>query len=228
MKVQITYINRPDSIKQAKQSLASFTKKGWDAELLEGVTPATLNENDFPYQDMENGRLASFKVNEPKKYPVKKSCLFNNLKFCQKVIELDTPMVFAEHDALCISSPEEWQFEEFLFLAFEYAFEPPTALAKPPFNRWTHLSHYGVQEFPYNYPLTYYKDNIYKNHIMTPGTAAYALTPKGASKILRAAERWGLEQSDFIINDFNVKMQYVYPSPVRYNKVNLNLSHEVT
>jgi len=36
-----------------------------------------------------------------------------------------------------------------------------------------------------------------------------------------------LEQSDFIYNSYNVSMQYVNPSPVRYQKENLNTSHVI-
>ena len=61
---------------------------------------------------------------------------------------------------------------------------------------------------------------------MTPGTAAYMLTPAGARKLLRAAEKHGLEQSDFIINERNMKLQYITPSIVKFNKRNLNLSHQ--
>lgn len=227
MKVQITYIDQPDSIEQAERSLQSFRDHGWDVDLVEGITPSTLDEDEFPYDDLEESRLASFKVNEPNKYPIKKSCLFNNLRFCKSVIDAKQPMVFAEQDAICIGSCQNWQFDDYLCLTFDYAFRPPTALAKPPFNQWYHLSITGVQTFPPDYPLKYYKKSIYKGAIMAPGTAAYALTPRGARKILNAAEQNGLEQSDFLINEKVVRMQYVYPSPVKYDKVNLNLSHKV-
>ena len=70
------------------------------------------------------------------------------------------------------------------------------------------------------------RKTIYKGHNMTPGTAAYMLTPAGARKLLRAAEKHGLEQSDFIINERNLKMEYISPSIVKFNTRNLNLSHQ--
>jgi GR25 family glycosyltransferase involved in LPS biosynthesis len=226
MKVQITYVDNPESIDQANQSLKTFLDNGWDAEIVEGITPQTLNEDDFPYADTTDGRLASFRTNEPHKYPIKKSCLFNNLKFCERVLDANEPMVFAEQDAICIAPPQRWYFEDYLCLTFEYAFQPPTALAKPPFNQWHHMSLNGVQQFPRNYPLKYYKQSVYNGYIMAPGTAAYGLTPRGARKLLDAAEEYGLEQSDFFINAKNLMMQYTYPSPVKYNRINLNLSHK--
>ena len=61
---------------------------------------------------------------------------------------------------------------------------------------------------------------------MAPGTAAYAITPIGAKKLLTIAEK-GLDQSDFLINSNNIKMQYLMPSPVQFNKINLNTSHKL-
>lgn len=228
MKVQITYVESSEqSVQQANQALESFLKYNWDAKLNIGITSDTLNEKNFDYADMFNSRFADLKRENLKKYRTKKSCLFNNLHFCKKVIEADEPMVFAEHDAICIKEYSGFNFEEFCFLSYEYAFQPPTCLAKPPYTSYILDTTPGVLDFPTTYPLRYYKDNIYKTYTMTPGTAAYALTPKGAKKILYAAETYGLEQSDFIINSHNIRMQYIYPSPVKYNLENLNLSHKL-
>ena len=51
------------------------------------------------------------------------------------------------------------------------------------------------------------------------------LPRKGATKMLEAVEERGLEQSDYIINDMNVKLEYCNPSPVRFNSRNLRTSH---
>ena len=226
MKVQITYVETSkESTAQAEESLQSFLSYGWSATLNKGITPSTLNDNDFDVHDLLGGRLESFKQNESQKYPIKKSCLFNNLKFAESVIEADQPMIFAEHDALCIDSYTGWDFDEFCFLAIDYAFAPPTALSKPPYNSYRFPPSFGVVDFPSNYPLIYYKDSVYNGSMMTPGTAAYALSPKGAKKLLYAATSLGLEQSDFIINSYNLRLQYITPSPVKYNSVNLNMSH---
>jgi len=226
MKVQITYIPKEKSIEQANHSLKSFLDHGYDAELNLGITPNTLDESEFPFHDIEKGRLQSFKINEPKKYPIKKSCLFNNLRFARRVLESNESMIFAEHDAVCIGAWSDWDFEDFLFLSFDYAFKPPTALnIIIPCRNYKLPTTKGVLDFPSNYPLKYYKDTIYKGSIMTPGTAAYALSPSGARKLLNAAETHGLEQSDMIINTYNMRLQYVHPSPCKYSTINLNTSH---
>ena len=132
-------------------------------------------------------------------------------------------MVFAEHDTLCLEEYRGFWPHDFCFLAMDYAFQPPTTLAK---YKWRPPFEMGVKPFPRNYPLQYYRDTVYKGHNMTPGTAAYMLTPGGAKKILKAVEKHGLEQSDFIINERNLKLEYISPSIVKFNTRNLNLSHQ--
>ena len=63
--------------------------------------------------------------------------------------------------------------------------------------------------------------------MMAPGTGAYAITPAGAKKMLHSIETHGLDQSDFMINSKNVRMQYVIPSPVKFAKVNLSTSYGI-
>lgn len=225
MKTYITYVkDNKGSVLQATESLNSFEAHGWPAELNVGVTPDTLDKSEFDYPDMCGGRLSSFLLDEKRKYPIKVSCLFNNLRFAQRVIDADESMIFAEHDAICIEGKSEFEFEDFCFLAMDYAFKPPTTLAK---YDWKPKQNVGVRDFPSNYPLRYYKNTVYKGHYMTPGTAAYALSPSGAKKILYAVEKYGLEQSDFIFNAHNVRLQYITPSPIKYNTTNLNLSHNI-
>lgn len=223
MKVRIIYVDGNEaSTKQANESLASWLDHGWDAELHKGITPETLDRTQFPYDDMEGGRLQSFKSNEPRKHPIKTACLFNNLQFAKDVLQYNETMVFAEHDTICINGYSGFNVQDFCYLAMDYAFQEPTTLAK---YRWKPQPSIGVDDFPHNYPLKYYRETKYKGHYMTPGTAAYMLTPSGAKKVLKAAERNGLEQSDFIYNGSVLRLQYIAPSIVKFNTRNLNLSH---
>jgi len=227
MKGQIVYIKGHDkSEEQAKQALDSFQKYGWDVELVKGVTPTTIYERDFDYPDLPNGRLESMRKNEPYKYLIKKSCIFNNLKFYNRVVEENRPMAFIEHDALCCGEPPTSFVGDFLFLAYDTALKQSVFDGRSDLKSYKNSSSLGVNAFPSNYPLRYYKDSIYKGAIMTPGTCAYIVTPRGASKLLNAAKKNGLEQSDFHINSMNVEMSYYYPSPVKYN-INLNTSHKL-
>ena len=51
--------------------------------------------------------------------------------------------------------------------------------------------------------------------------------PKGAKKLLSAIDKHGFDQSDFMINSKNVRMQYIVPSPVKFNTVNLSTSYGI-
>ena len=63
--------------------------------------------------------------------------------------------------------------------------------------------------------------------MMAPGTGAYCVSPKGAKKLLSAIDKHGFDQSDFMINSKNVRMQYIVPSPVKFNTVNLSTSYGI-
>lgn len=228
MKAFIHYIkNHKASEKQAHQALNSFLRYDWDACLQEGITPDTLDESEFDYPLVENGRLLDFYRTQKIKYKIKKSCISNQIRLWRKVVEQNETMAFIEHDAICIG---EWNYtvDELLCLNIEYAFKPPTVFGEKSqykdYNSPLALSSKPLDE---SYPLLYYKDNIYKNSFMIPGTAAYAISPKGAKKLLRAAKDIGIDQSDFFINTHNIKIDYVNPSPVKFNSKNLNTSHRL-
>lgn len=229
MKAVVVYVKGHEVSEQHKDRLvASLDQYGWDYELWEGVTPDTIEEEDFPFKDLEGGRLQSFKTNEPRKYPIKKSCVFNHLYFAQRVLYDNEPMIFLEHDQLVCAPPPEIIFRDYCQLNTEYAFKPPSVLANyPQFVKWDNTSPklHGAHEFGFGYPLKYYKHSIYHNKAMVPGTGAYALSPSGAKKLLDAAKRNGLEQSDFFYNEGVLNIETLFPSPVKFQDTNPNLSH---
>ena len=229
MKGIIHYIqDHTESTNQAITALKSFKQHGCDVKLKPGITPSVLNNYDN-YKVLENSRLESFLVNDnnERKHRVKKSCVLNNIEFAKKVIEYDAPMMFIEHDALCINYIDKMDFDEVCFMAIETWNKPPSGLALSKFMSYNITHSLGVNDFPEDWPLKYTRDTKYKGSSLIPGTMCYGLTPKGAKKILYEAETSGLEQSDFIINSSVVRLQYVYPSPVKHQKVNLNLSHRL-
>ena len=74
-------------------------------------------------------------------------------------------------------------------------------------------------------PLRYYKPTIFLDSYMVPGTAAYAVTPQGATKLLNAASIHGWDQSDFFINTSIVDIRYILPELFSFKYKNLNMSH---
>lgn len=236
MRVDILYVKgHTGSEEQANVSLESFLDHGWDAKLVPGVTPETLDSLDLGYDLLPESRLSCFKKENERKYRVKRSCVTNNLLFAKRVLEAGEPMVFAEHDSVCIAPPADYEFQDFLFLAFDHAFHPPTCLSEQGFiTRWRDqferqnaFTPSGVYRFPKRYPLLYKRPNKFKGAQLPPGTAAYVLSPTGAEKLLDTAEKNGIEQSDMIINSMVMTLEYLSPSPVKYAEKNLNLSHKL-
>lgn len=233
MLAKVIYVKNNEMSEKCKNELVDSLKRyNWDYEVVSGVTPRTLKNREFPWSDLPNGRLESFRENidpkEKRKYKIKKSCLFNNLRFAYEVVKSNETMIFLEHDVkITDSMPSSTDVKHFCFLNIDNAFKSPSTLARPRFSKWydDHTHKLGCQEFPSDYPLKYYKNSRYYGMNMTPGTSAYMLTPEGGEKILRAAEEHGLEQSDFIYNSENLCLQYMYPSPLKFQNINPNLSH---
>lgn len=229
MKGQVTYVKgHAESEQQAEQAYKSLVKRGWDVAMVEGVTPETLDDKEMDVPLLPGGRLIGFNQNEPRKYAIKKSCLTNHYRFYKKVIEADEPMAFFEHDAIACGRPQDWDFQDLLVLNMEYAFLPPTVFGTmQKFGGYKAPLALSPKRLPSDYPLQYYKENAFKGYNCIPGTAAYAITPRGAKKMMESYTKYGLDQSDFQINDLTVTMEYILPSPIKFNTVNLNTSHNL-
>jgi GR25 family glycosyltransferase involved in LPS biosynthesis len=229
MKAQIIYTpSNSESAKIGKEALQSFKSfKGWNVTLKEGVVREDFDDlitgnklrNDFDVKFAEKGRLWMMKNGDDMVWKTKQACVFNHLYFWKKVIEANETMCFIEHDIICVADAEDYEFEDYLILNMGDAFTNKKYPVRT-----------GVRNYPvvmkekYNnllddksYPLVYNKPNVWENAYMVPGTAAYAITPAGAKKMLEAALTIGLDQSDFILNTKNCKVEYINPSPVVFN-----------
>ena len=222
MKTWIVHLPKNEqSVEQATQAHESFRSHGWDAKLVEGITVDTYDAKARVRRLMEGGRLTKF---EDPRLSIKKSCVNNHIVFWEKVASCGETMAFIEHDALAIAPPEKWDFEDVLILNMDYAFNFGALKGKIRYTFPPAIQ--TVVDLPEDYPLRCRVDTSrYKGSMMMPGTAAYAVTPKGAHRLLSAVTRYGLEQSDYIINSMNVKLQYANPSPVKFNSKNLSTSN---
>lgn len=228
MKTQITYVSHHDgSINQMGALERSFVGySGWEYESKSGITPRTLKkypERNIPM--IEQSRLLNFKRENINRYETKLSCVLNHVMFWRRVVEADEPMAFLEHDALCCGDWKDYDFDEYLILNAESVFRPPNKLAIQRLKgyKWTGK---GVNNLPDDYPLQYHRENAWHGYNMAPGTGAYAITPKGAKRLLTVAEK-NLDQSDFIVNSHNVNIQYIMPSVMKFQNVNLSLSYGI-
>lgn len=238
IKAQLNYVKgHPTSEKCLKVLIESLEKHGWEYEAVPGITPDTVGEYDN-YKNLPVGRLESFylekSAQESKKYPIKRSCALNHVRFAKSIVEQNKPMIFLEHDVVAIAPPPSDEgVADYLFLNMQHAFDPPSELANCVAGRNCGRWMKRTKHKPINslrlpgseYYLQYYKKSVYFGALMSPGTSAYLMTVAGAKKLIKAVEVNGLEQSDFMLNSKVVHMQYNYPSPVKFQKENPNLSH---
>lgn len=223
MKAFIHYINNhTPSIMQAEQSLKSFgLYSGWEPVLKKGITPKTLKDHP-PIK--EGSRLHNFAKENENRFKTKLSCAMNHVHFWREVVYLDEPCAFVEHDAICIGSWRDYEFDEYLILNADHVFKPPNKLGIQKFANYKWPKTNVPRNLPDDYPLVYYRENDWNGSKMVPGTGAYAITPKGAKKMLDIVEK-GIDQSDFMLNTFNVNIQYM--TLFKFNTVNLSTSYGI-
>lgn len=225
VKGRVIYIKNHDaSTKQANEALDSLSSCGWDVKLTPGYTPETVQTSNYNFDILPNGRLSCF---EGRKFFTKKACVMNHIALWNEVITLDEPIAFFEHDAIGIKAPNfdliREQVKDFCFLSMDYAFDWGALAGKFSWRPKPSLVD-EIRDFPKNYPLKHHRMCMYKDADLPPGVAAYVVTPKGAKKLIAAATNFGLEQADYLVNSFNVRMQYYASSVCKYNTVNLNTS----
>ena len=212
MKTFIIYVEGHEKSKQyALNCLRSVKDQGYDARLFEGVTPDTLDQyqEHTNYEDLKGSRICDFKRENKNKYLTKKSCFTNHIRLWKTCVSLNEPIVVLEQDSHCVGRwSKTFQFEDILILNIDSAFKQPTfghIRLKPKY-----LIGIGDYLDPSVTPLRYYKPTVFKGAYMLPGTAAYAVTPKGATKLLNAARIHGWDQSDFFINTNIVNINIFY------------------
>ena len=239
MKTFVIYVKgHTESEKYADECVDSF-KRGYDVKKIEGVTPVTLNR--FLYSDlspMKNSRAQAFLENVPKRekkdiHLTKKSCFLNHVRIWSRAIELNEPVLFIEHDSICV---RDWDFPDFTDVLILNALSAPKQKCLKTLKKGFDKAFAGIQNGIHDYslnsfniPLIYNKDNKFKGGAQIPGTAAYGVTPKAAKKLLGSVMKNGWEQSDYFINSKNVKIQFAVPEYFTFNsKPNLELSHSLS
>ena len=229
MKAFIVFVEQvAKSVDYAQQVLSSMQLyQTWQPELLPGVTPRTLPlyEAWFPFQDRSPSRIEGFREQLYDTYLTKKSCFFNHVRVWYRCLELGEPVAFVEHDAVCVRDWDESSFDGVLILNAESALKQ-SAVRK-------HLIKTGHAEKLilepgkniWQVPITNRHWQIENPPVMMPGTAAYAIAPCAAERLLRRVEYEGWEQSDHFINTDSAVIEYVTPQYFNLALKNLQLSH---
>lgn len=225
MKAFIIHTPHEKSIKYAGKALESFEPyTGWEPELFDGVTLETLSkyEDMFQIKTKEKSRAAGFYIHDRDMYTIKKCCSFNHYRLFNRCVELNEPIAVIEHDSHCIGDWEDIKFEDILVMNVQSALTQNSLRNILRQNRNkvpTGLHNINIKGLGYRHD-----PKINGSHIM-PGTASYAVTPEGASKMIDVYENIGWEQSDFIINTAYVRIQTIMPELFTFKLPNLATSH---
>lgn len=227
MKANIIYIeSHTKSNEAANNCLQSCEKFGIiDAELVSGITPASLSyfEELYRIKPVVNSRAYAYETEQQPMYHTKKSCFFNHVLFWEKVVDKNEPMIFLEHDAVCIREYDYPDFDEVLVLNLDAAFRHNKNLWKKHAYSYIYKDEQSAVR-PLVSSLKYWKENKFKGGYLIPGTAAYAITPKGATRLLESTRMEGWDQSDFFINTKNVNIEYADPQYFAFSGPNMSTS----
>lgn len=224
MKAFIVYINHPDSKRYANQALKSFADySGWEPTLFEGITPETLPswESRLSLRMKKLSRVAIFRRENMKLYNTKKSCALNHYRLYQKCVELNEPVAFIEHDSHCVRDWIPVDFDDVLVL------NPQSGIKQKVFKHLWPKNLKPVKQGIHDIDFTglHYRFDPEINGQIPPGVAAYAITPRGAQKMIDVYENVGWEQSDFILNTHYVRIQTIMPELFTFKLPNLSMSH---
>lgn len=229
MKAFIIYVKgHVKSEQYADLCLKSCADK-FEVELFEGVTPITLSkyEEVFTFNHVSPSRVESMKKESEILYQTKKSCFLNHVRLWHLCTELNQPIAILEHDSHCIKKWDNIEFDELLILNAHSALNEQHIIKKVYLLKNIKPPRLNLGLNDYNSELIYNQLNAWHGACMMPGTAAYAITPKGAKKLINMLYL-GWEQSDHYINTKNIRIQYVIPEYFTFKMPNLNMSFDYT
>jgi len=164
------------SVEAAQRASQSFKEYQWTVRLVEGYTKEDV---DPTYLILPNGRLYHILENDPQFFRTKLAILQNHIRFWEMTAASNEPQIYAEHDAVCYNYAPDMIFEDILVL---------------------HENEFDDRAPTYEYPTKY------EGATLINGATCYALTPKGARKLLAEVEE-GVDQGDMMINSYVVNIQ---------------------
>lgn len=226
MKANIIYIEGWEkSEAQMRRAETSVKRFGLDYDLIPGVTPDTLNQylEKYPLEPVINSRAWDYTNDKQPMLETKQSCFLNHVMFWERVVEADSPMMFLEHDALMVREWTDPTWDEVLILNMDAAVKHNHNLNKNYGGSYIYENEDYCSR-PLDYDLKYWKENRFKGGCCAPGTASYAITPKGAKRLLTSFKISGWDQSDFFINTNNVNIEYSDPQFFEFSGANIKSS----
>lgn len=217
MKAFIIHTKDEKSKSYARKTFSSFRqKKRWKPIFFEGVELSNLHswEKRLGFDHQKHSRAEMFFRKRREAYLSKKCCSFNHYRLAKKCISLGEDIAVIEHDSECIKDWDNPKFEDVLILNVKAAVQQFHWIKRKPrleegVSQWD-SSFLGKMTGVRRKPL--------------PGTAAYCISVKAATRLAVEYETKGWEQSDFIINGNTFSISYALPSYFQFHSKNLKTS----
>lgn len=220
--------NYSQSVEYAIKVYKSFEGfSNWEPILFPGVNPYSISvfEEVYEIRNRLNSRVKEFSFLNRKVYLSKKACFLNHMRIWEQCVEINEPVAFIEHDSFCVNNWNNVSFRDVLILNARSSCNQ--SIIQKNFKKYNHDCH--IKLYPglnkWKAPLYYRHEKIKPFPSMMPGTAAYAITPTGAKKLLNHVDKHGWEQSDHFINTNVVNIQYYNPDFFVFKLPNLKTSH---
>lgn len=227
MKAFIIYVKGHKQSEQYANLCLQSCKDKFDAELFQGITPDTLTtyEQIYTFSYVSPSRVETMKEQNIRLYETKKSCFLNQVRLWHLCVELNEPIALLEHDSFCIKEWNHIEFDEVLILNAYSALYEQHIIKKVHLLKNVNPPKLEIGLHDYSSDLIYNQLNIWNGACMMPGLAAYAITPKGAKKLIEKLN-YGWEQGDHFVNTKNIHIQYSLPEYFTFKMPNLNMSFD--
>lgn len=209
MRTYIIHIaSNSQSVETASLALETSWEHGYDSKLFPGITPETLGRFDTQLKVIKPSHMYDRQIGingTRRAYECKYSNFLNHYTLWKSCVASDEPFVVLEHDVIAVRPWDNPEFDEMLVLNMYSGLHEQqfNSILKPELKEGVH---------PYVNPfLIYRSENRYKGAAMIPGSAAYAISPKGAKRLIDNVKKFGWDKADYIINNKAIKMEYSNP-----------------
>ncbi len=183
----ITLTKMPMSVKSTNKCIESGKVFGEDVEVFDAI-------DKFQSEEF---LLSKGVVNNSDMNGAALGCFASHFVLWEKCVELGEPIVIIEHDAVFETPVPKMRFKDIIYISRELE---QLALRKYP----VQLRERNAKTREYYYSL-----------VRLSGTCGYAVTPSGATKLIRAAKIGPITFPDFFINKSIVDICYLFPPIVR-------------
>ena len=203
------------SSQYGQRALRSLTQHGLEARIFDAITPKTVEEQEQKYNVRPRQRFVTTHLRDASTRPFKRACFLSHFTLWQRCIEFGEPIVIAEHDTVMTRPWDNPNFSgDVLTLNILR-----TRAGRVPDDSFAPA---GIHTYPadFNVDAIDVVEGRELRAAQLNGAHFYIIKPEGAAKLSEIARNLGYINTDNMLNDHYVTLQYA--SPV-YGRIDGNL-----